>query len=284
MTQPENNQEEKLISYRFRADVIGDAGADYEQWMQLKRIRKIMDQKDENNRPLLLDPKLTKHIDEDGSVFFVLQCNTTDVNWQKYSARVTDMKAHTQGKYGDMTSAEFPLKFNKKLSTEEGYEALLNGKNGQPVAGEECNLLRKADYSVRVEISDKNLNPPYEEWIKEHVQEMMELKDKNGDPCFAGARIRKASEGDKDIYVIDYKTTNMRYWNYENEKAMEMRSKFTKTYSDPSVFRVTRSLLEDGADRAEKIEHTKQYQGSGGRLLSLKTLASVGVFQEKMVA
>ncbi|MDG1286599.1 MAG: DUF4286 family protein [Rickettsiales bacterium] len=90
------------------------------------------------------------------------------------------------------------------------------------IAGKARNVL----YQVKISLLQP-VTPPYGEWLKLHVQEMLALKGARGDALFVTANIQQAS----DVFTVSYQITEANFASYEATYADEMRNAFKETYA-----------------------------------------------------
>jgi len=95
-------------------------------------------------------------------------------------------------------------------------------------------------YQVQITLL-KPVTPPYSEWLKPHVQEMLELKGEGGEALFAAADIQQKD----DVFTVFYQTTESHFAYYEATYAEKMRTAFKDTYgTQVSAFAFERKIVD----------------------------------------
>lgn len=96
-------------------------------------------------------------------------------------------------------------------------------------------------YQVIITLSEP-VTPPYSEWLTSHVDEMLSLKNEQGEALFTSADV--VEQGNQ--FTVTYQTTNEHFAYYEATHADAMRSAFKETYhSQISAFAFARKTIEE---------------------------------------
>ncbi len=96
-------------------------------------------------------------------------------------------------------------------------------------------------YQVTITLSEPVI-PPYGEWLAVHMEEMLALKNEQGEALFSAANV--VEQGNE--FTVTYQTTNEHFEFYEATHADAMRSAFKETYTDQiSAFALERKTIEE---------------------------------------
>ncbi len=202
--------------------------------------------------PLFDKVEISKGRDDSGNIVFIRTYHTTKERLDYYNENHRKSVFESSGSAfpGINDKPNSPVAFQLKNSLEDKAEFDKAGEHFHFKDIYSKHADKEIIYGVRIDLkAEPKLNPPYEEWLKEHINGnadmpgMLQLTHgEGGKPLFTGVRAKMKEFPDgSQSFLIEYNTTEAGYAHYVNNQAAVMRSIIEKTY--PGIFTEGQALF-----------------------------------------